>query len=405
MESKVALRKQPDAPPRVALLIETSREFGRQLLRGIATYSHSRGPWAFLITPGDFRHAVPRMREWGGDAIIARLSDERLAKAVAEANVPTVILGIEDWALRAAPQPSKLCRVEGDSEGVAQLAAEHLFENRLKNFAFVGLRNAGFSEDRQRAFTRCIEEAGHRVLVYEPPKTARDRVWEREHPRLAKWVADLPKPIGVMACNDDRGREVLEACALAGVSVPEDVSVLGVDNDSLLCDLATPPLSSIEFNAEAGGYAAAAALHRMLNGDSAASETILIKPLRVVPRRSTNAIAVDDRDVASALARIRTARGRGVTVEDVVANTALPRRTLEMRFRYETGRSILEEIQHARLAHAKQLLATTSHPVSAVAELAGYSSTSYLSQVFRRAFECTPAAYRKSFRELGPKLD
>lgn len=389
--------------PRVALLLETSREFGRQLLRGIAAYSHEHGPWTFLLTPGDFRQAVPRMLDWGGDAIIARLADRKIAEALAEVDLPTVVIGLNDWASSDVATPKRLGRIEVDTDLVAKLAAEHLLDNRLKRFAFVGLPDAGFSEMRCRAFCTFIREAGHEVTVYEPPTSQRARLWENEHGEMARWISQLPKPIGIMAANDDRGREVLEACSLAGVKVPEDVSVIGVDNDSLICDLATPPLSSVEFRAEAGGYRAAALLHRMMEERSEEKQSVMVLPSHVEHRRSTSALAVEDRHVAAALCQIRRTRGRGVTVEAILAQTALPRRTLEVRFRKETGRSIQQEIKEARLAYAKELLAATPHPIARVAAMAGFSSSSYLSQVFRSAFECTPADYRKALR--GSEMD
>ncbi|MEM1061398.1 MAG: DNA-binding transcriptional regulator [Planctomycetota bacterium] len=383
---------------RVALLLETSRQFGRQLMQGIAAYSHDYGPWTFLLTPGDFRQAVPRMRDWGGEGIIARIADRKIADALAEINLPTVVVGLKDFKSDDGPLPKLVSSIDTATEKLAELAAEHLLENKFTNFAFVGIDGVGFSDRRCTAFCDEIRHAGHDVLVYPTPSSASSRAWENEHRYMADWIDGLPKPIGIMACNDDRGREVLEACSLAGIKVPEDVSVVGVDNDSLICDLATPPLSSVEFGAEAGGYLAAQELDKMMSGQSKGGDTINIAPSHVHYRRSTSVLAVEDRDVAAALYQIRRNRGRGVTVASILDSTALPRRTLEVRFRKETGRSIREEIGQARLTYAKELLAATLHPIAYVAELSGYKSTSYLSQVFRKHLNCTPAEYRKRLR-------
>ena len=252
-----------------------------------------------------------------------------------------------------------------------------------------------------RAFALPVESAGHQVDLYDPPTTPADRAWEVEIERLAAWIRGLPKPIGIMACNDDRGREVLEACRLSGANVPEEVAVVGVDNDQLWCDLADPPLTSVAFNAKMGGYQCADALAKMMETGVQQPQVITINVLNVVTRRSTDAIAVDDPDIANALAFIRNAMGRDIDVDDVAEQTLMSRRSLETRFKEVTGRTILAEIQKSRLDHAKLLLEETDYPVPKVARLAGYSSAGYLIQVFRKYLNVTPAKYRASKRGIA----
>jgi LacI family transcriptional regulator len=373
--------------PKIALLIETSRGFGRDFLLGIARYSRLYGPWSFHITPGDYKQVVPKMKQWGGTGIIARIADHRIAQAVLAANVPTIALGLTDEQMLPDNPLSKLSEISSDPVEVSRLAAEHLLERRFTRFAYVGSR-------RETAFQTHLMARGFTPFVYPTPKNPQDRNWEREQALLAEWIGNLPTPIGLFACDDDRGREVLEACKLAGVNVPEDVAVIGVDNDEVFCELADPPLSSVALNAETAGYRAAALLDSMMRGRSRKRQHLVVEALCVVRRRSTDIMAVDDEDVASALQFIRRQQGRDVSVDRVAEEVAMSRRSLEKRFRDTIGRTILEEIQLTRLERAKRLLLETTYPISKVAEIAGFGSPGYFIQFFQRHVGRTPRKYR-----------
>ena len=197
-----------------------------------------------------------------------------------------------------------------------------------------------------------------------------------------------------MACNDDRGRDVLEACRAANLSVPEEVAVIGVDNDSLLCELADPPLSSVVLNAEHGGFEAAALLDRLMSGRFQGQERIVVEPLQVVTRRSTDVVALEDLEVAHALQFIHENAGRPIQVMEIVHTLGVSRRMLEIRFRRAIGKSMNEIIQQAHLERAKRLLLETDLPLPKVAEAAGYSSASYMAVVFHKAYAMTPARFR-----------
>lgn len=380
--------------PKVALLVETSRGFGREFLLGIARYSRLHGPWSFHITPGDYKQVVPKMKQWGGTGIIARIADQRIAQAVIQANVPTIALGLTDDQLRSDNPLSRFSEISSDPAEVSRLAAEHLLERRLARFAYVGSEDRGWSGRRERAFREYLAVRGHTPYVYPSPKRLQDRIWEREQPLLARWISRLPMPIGLFACDDDRGREVLEACKLAGLNVPEDVAVVGVDNDEVFCELADPPMSSIALNAETAGYRAAALLDAMMQGRVRKRHKIVVEAIGVVTRRSTEIVAVEDEDVASALQFIRRQQGRNISVDRVADEVALSRRSLEKRFRDTIGRTVLEEIQLTRLERAKRLLLETTYPISKVAEIAGFGSAGYFIQFFQKHVGKTPRKYR-----------
>jgi LacI family transcriptional regulator len=334
------------------------------------------------------------MKQWGGTGISARIADHRIAQAVINANLPTIAIGLTDEQMRPGNPLSRFSEISSDPVAVSRLAAEHLIERSLRRFAYIGSDDRGWSSRRELTFRSYLRERGFSACVYSYPKSRKDRVWEREQSHLARWISQLPTPIGVFACDDDRGREVLEACKLAGLNVPEDVAVVGVDNDEVFCELADPPLSSVALNAETAGYRAAALLDDMMHGRIRKRQQIVVEALGVVTRRSTDIVAVDDREMASALQFIRQQHGCNISVDQVADEVAMSRRSLEKRFREVIGRTILEEIQLTRLERAKRLLQETTHPISKVAEIAGFGSVGYFIQFFQKQVGKTPRKYR-----------
>lgn len=381
--------------PKVALLIETARGYGRQMLLGIAHYARLHGPWSFYVTPGDFAQALPKMRQWGGTGIIARIETPRIAKAILESGLPTIALDLAGTELKPDHPLSRLSEVASDSAGAARMAAEHLLGRGFRRFAFVGVAGRVWSQRREAGFVQAITRAGFPVEIYKPPAARRDRVWEREHPLLTRWLAGLPKPIGLMACNDDRGREVLEACRGAEIRVPEELAVIGVDNDELLCELADPPLSSVALNAQGVGYRAAALLDRMMRGRLRKPQRLIAEPLHVVTRRSTDIVAMDDLEVAEALGFIHDHATDFIDIEDVVQHVSISRRNLETRFRKLVGRTPHAELRRVRLERAIRFLVETDLSIPKIAESVGYATPSYFIQVFGREFGTTPARYRR----------
>jgi LacI family transcriptional regulator, galactose operon repressor len=386
----------PASCPRVALLIETSREYGRALLRGIMRYARLHGPWSFYLTPGDFLQALPEMTHGAG--IIARVENVEIAEAILATGLPAVILDPDGAILDQVPKLSELSVVSSDSEGAARMCAAHFLERGFQNFAFVGLGNRVWSERRRNAFCSAINDAGFHPHVYPQPDDDAQFGWEREQSLLARWIEGLPAPVGVMACNDDRGRNVLEACRLAGAHVPEEVAVIGVDNDELFCELSDPPLSSVALNAEHGGYRTAHLLDQLMKGNTTSVQRLIVEPVEVVTRRSTDVKLRESREVSLVMNFIHRNRSRSFTINEVAESLGISRRNLEVKFRRATGTTILAEIQRIRLNHAKQMLRETDLPIPQVAESSGYRSASYLTQVFRKELGATPAKFRTQYR-------
>jgi LacI family transcriptional regulator len=382
--------------PKVALLIETARGYGRGLLRGIMRYARLHGPWAFYVTPGDLRQVLPAMEHWGATGIIARIETRSTAQRILATGLPLIALDLSQEQLARTNPLSQVCEICPDSHKAGRMAAEHLLQRGLRQFAFAGVsKSTLWSSRREEGFCERLAESGCTCHIYRLPELRRDRHWGREQAVMSRWLRGLPLPIGLLACDDDRGREVLEACRAAELRVPADVAVLGVDNDELLCELSDPPLSSVALNLERGGYEAAALLDRLMSGQARAPQRILVEPTWVVTRRSSDVLALEDRSVATALHFIHDNAGRPIGVLDVVRHSGCSRRTLEMRFRAALGRSLHDEIQRTRLERAKRLLVETDLPVGRIAAASGFASPDYLTRVFHSQIGLAPAEYRR----------
>jgi LacI family transcriptional regulator len=392
--------------PRVALLIESSRAYGRGLLLGIARFVRERGPWSIYSEERALQGGLPAwLRGWEGDGIIARIEDARMARALARLGLPCVDLR---GLLPDLPMPC----LDTDPRQVAHLAFQHLRERGFRQLAFCGFPGASYSDERGACFREFAASAGLPCAVYSPPAAAR-RATTAEYERdglageedVARWLADLPQPVGVMACNDVRGQQVLNACRERGLAVPEQVAVVGVDNDEVLCELADPPLTSVEPDTRRIGFEAAALLARLMRGSSLAPGKVWLAPRGIVTRRSTDFLAVDDPGVVAAAQFIRAHACEGIRVADVVQGVPFSRRNLELRFARWLGRSLKEEILHVRIQRAKSLLAETDLKLSAIAEESGFRHAEYLVVMFKARVGVTPAAWRERNRPRNlPRL-
>lgn len=376
---------------RVALLVETSLAPGREILRGIAHYVREQGTWSVYHQPRGLEESVPRwIRRWEGDGIIARVQNERIAQAVAASPVPVVdVLGVGN--------PGSIPLVHVDDAAIAKLAANHLIDRGFRHFGYVGHEDENISRARRDAFTRLAAQAGYDCAVFEDTRRAMSKgSWEAHLERMRQWIGGLPKPCGLMLCTDQRGPEVLEACRAAGVAVPDEVAVIGVDNDEPLCDVSNPPLSSVWPDHERVGYEGAALLDRIMDGQAPPREPIYIAPARLIPRLSTDVLAVEDREVAHVVRFIREHACEGITVEDVVHHAPFSRSVLQRRFRAALGRTVHEEIIRVRVDRAKELLTETRLPLAVIALRAGFKHQEYMGAVFKSRLDKTPAQIRRA---------
>jgi LacI family transcriptional regulator len=368
------------SPKQVALLIETSNAYARGLLRGVMAYVHAHQPWVMRLAEHGRGEVSPtELSDWHGHGVIARVENPRVAEVVRSCGRPAVDLS----AARLLPE---LPWVETNDAAVARLAADHLLERGLKHFGYCGDNRFNWSRWRAEHFERHLTEAGHACHAGPSPRRGGDE--------LAEWVRSLPKPAGVMACYDIRAREVLAACRQTGVAVPDEVAVIGVDDDELLCELCDPPLSSVLPNTRQTGWVAAELLDEWMAGRPARAEAHLIPPLRVTTRRSTDMLAVEDPDLAAAVRFIRENACAGIGVADVVAQVALSRRVLEARFQKVLGRTPHAEILRVRLERVKVLLTRGEWSLDTIARHTGFRHGEYLSAAFKRELGETPGQFR-----------
>jgi LacI family transcriptional regulator len=383
--------------PHIALLIETSREYGRGLLRGVARYHQEHGPWSVYFEPHGLNERPPSwLKEWRGDGIIARIDDRRTADLILATGLPAV-------DVRGAVQDLPIPFVGLDNRMIARLGFEHLQQCGLKNFAFCGTpRGENPNQDwRCDLFVELVTAAGGTCDLFLGCQRGRRSVtWEVEQQQIVRWLKGLRKPVGVMTCHDDRGHQTLDACRRARLRVPEDVAVIGVDNDTHLCNLCTPPLSSIDVNPSRIGYEAAALLTRLMKGEPRPTKPVLLGPPRgVVPRQSTDVLSIEDQDVAAALRFIRERASDGIRVRDVVATVRHSPSTFDRRFKSTVGHTVKAEITRMRLHRAKLLLQETDLAVGTVAVRSGFSEPKYFCEVFQKLEQKTATAYRRQFRE------
>ena len=379
------------ARKKVALVVETSNGYTRELLQGVRAWEREHEGWAIRLSEQGRGTAVPAwLREWEGDGVIARVENPPIAKALRATGLPVVDVS-------AALERTVFPRVATDSRAVTQIAVEHLRERGFRHFAYCGDARFLWSVRRGVYFKEQVRKAGGRCSVF--PQRPRDTgdAAEVEIAAIAAWLKKLPTPVGVLACYDIRAQQVLEACKLAGLAVPAEVGVMGVHNDELLCELCDPPLTSVIPNARRAGYEAAELLAQMMTGKKVAATARLVPPLGVAARQSTDVVAVDDPAVAAAARYIREHATAGIGVEDVLRAVPMSRTLLERRFKRLLGRSPGEHILKVRIEHVKTLLATTGLSVGAIADSAGFTHSEYLSVAFRRETGLTPTSYRSAY--------
>jgi LacI family transcriptional regulator len=374
----------------VALLIETSNGYARGLLSGIIAYMREHESWSVYLGEHGRGDDPPRwLRRWKGDGVIARIENARIASAVVDSGLPAVDVS-------AARKVAHLPWVETDDRAIADAGARHLLERNFRHLAFCGDDRFNWSRWRCEHFQKAAAAAGIECSVYRPSPHVRDD-WDATENDIGRWLLSLPQPVGVMACYDIRARHVLDACRRVGMAVPDQVAVVGVDNDEFLCDLTDPPLSSIAPDTRRTGYEAAALLDRLMSGrERRRGQAIFVQPLGVIARRSTDVLALGDAEVSAAVRFIREHACEGISVKDLLEQVPLSRRVLEGRFRKLLGRTPHDEIARIRFERVRQLLRETRLPLAEIARRSGFRNAEYLNTAFRKEFGLSPNAYRKT---------
>lgn len=382
--------------PRVAVLVDTATGWGRRLIHGIVQYGQVHGPWQFWIEPhGRLEHLRPPPG-WSGEGIIARVSTPLMAKELRAHGVPVVNIS----GIRLKDQPFPV--VTTDQESVGRLAAEHFLDRGFRHFGYCGILKFSYVASQFHGFEEALKSAGFTCDLYDNRHSGND--WRSQQQDLIRWIRQLPKPTAILTWAG-KGRAVLEACSVMGVRVPEDVAVLDGDEDELLNYATNPPMSGVHVPSELIGREAAAMLDRLMSSKKRNEPPVLLKPTHVVVRQSTDTLAIDDPDLATAIRFVREHATEPIGVEDILRKVPIARRSLERRFEQILGRTPAAEIRRVRLETAQRLLIDTDMPVPAVAEASGFGSPEYLSYAFKRALGQTPLKYRSLMRARELPVD
>ena len=404
---------------RVALLMESSLEVSREILAGVIAYSRKHEPWQLDFTPGGIGdQKLPH--GWEGDGILARVPNAREAKRLAAHPAPKVLFDPLDVFV-APGEPLAACvRMENDHRAVGRLAADYFLARGFRHFGFVptalssnpqmhyATRTAAepnWSRLRREGFAARLSEAGHSLATCPRPSARRTGSWALERADVARWLRSLPKPLAIFTPHDARGRQVIDACQTAGISVPYAAAVLAVNDDPTLCETCLPPLASVRLDARRAGYRAAAALAALMDGRRLSARRLSYPPERIVTRASTLPMQTDDTLVIAVLERIREAEGLSLRAQELSAEAGVSLKTLERRFHAALGRSVGDVIRTACLGTVRRLVETTDLPFAEITRRAGQHSASHLAAAFRARFGHTMSEARRRAKRRAQAKD
>ncbi|HWX20773.1 MAG TPA: DNA-binding transcriptional regulator [Candidatus Binatia bacterium] len=394
-----ASARRKEVPLRVAVLIESSRAYGRGLLLGVAKYVHEFSHWQVYSHERELQSTLPRWLDgWKGHGVIARIEGAAMAQAIRRLRVPVV-------DLRRIGTGADFPALHTDEHAVVRLVLEHFLERGFQHFAFWGFEGADYSERRELLLREHLAKRKKGLHVYSPTLRAR-KSWTIEYEQLepkleqsgVRWLQSLPKPIAVMACNDIAGLQVLEVCRLAALRVPDQVAVIGVDNDEVLCQLADPPLTSVAPDTVRIGYEAAVLLDEMMAGKRPQHTDRYIEPIGIVPRRSTDTLVIPHPGAAQALSFLRRHFREPITLKDLDSELPISLRSIQDAFKKHVGRSLHQELDRLRATFAKDLLREFSVKLQTVAVQCGFSNPRHFRRTFLRETGQTPQQYRREFK-------
>jgi LacI family transcriptional regulator len=388
-----------NAVPKITLLIDLSATPGRNLMRGIARYARIYGPWQLNHVASDFYDASPQQADIlkilteimkNSDGIIMLEPD--VLDFSKNLDIPIVIASaIRDTKVSARPT------VLTNSRKIGEMGANYFIQKGFKYLAFCGFRKMLWSDHREKYFTDMAKKAGLEIFVNKLTYPQRERFKDSNLERIGKWIRQLPKPVGIMACNDSCGKFVIDSCRRASISVPDEVAVLGVDNDDIICDLTYPSLSSISLNTEKGGFDAAELLDKIMKGIDVDTQIILIEPVGVQERQSTDIIAVNDKIVSDIINYIKRNSKTLLQVTDIIEEFHISRKYLYKKFNDNLGTSVYDQIRKIKIEEIRKMLVETSKSIKEIALEFGFYNVDHIARFFRQVKGLTPTQYRNEY--------
>lgn len=372
---------------RIAVLVETSKTYGRGIIEGISQYSRDHRQWSIFINERGLDSPLPEWIEQRAiDGILLRTSSSVVLDEVKALKIPTVSLG-EQY------DPDVPIVHTHDSQ-LAILAAQEFLNRGFKTIGFAGIRGTVWSDIRKKAIADYLNKSIYYSCC--DPSNVDDGLldWPSHQLKLTRWLSELPKPAGIVAAYDVIGVRVLDACSELGIAIPAEVAVIGIDDDQFLCELANPPLSSVAHSLREIGYRACSLLDQIMRGDAVPNEPILIEPQGICARQSSDIFAIDDPLIAKAIQYIRDHACDGINVNDVLQQIPLTRATLTRRFEKYIGHSAKEEIMRLQMNRVKELLSETDFNLVKIANLSGYNHVEHMSMIFKEKNGISPGKYR-----------
>ena len=383
---------------RVLIISDFTESFSHKLLAGLVDYSRRKEQWIVCRMPPQYKaqigiQGVIRVaKEWEVDAVIGQFEPTDDIGLFAENGIVAIA---QDYKKKFTTIPN----ITADYLGTGRMAARYFIERGFRNFGFFGMNDVCWSDERCEGFRREVEAAGFGGSFYSYRMQEIDMVWYYQRNRLREWLRSIPKPIAIMACDDNQGSNLVEACHGIGIKIPSEVSVMGVDNDETLCSLGSTTLSSIQIDIEEGGRQTAALVERLVEDPKAPAEDVVLRPLKIVGRMSTAAFATDDQQILKALLFIHKNALKKISVSDVMAEAALSRRLLERRFKSVTGKTLYEYITDQKLRYFAEQLVDTDEQVINIALSMGENDTKSISRRFKQLYGCTPVEWREKQRK------
>lgn len=379
---------------RLLFITDFTEQFAYRFLRGILTYSQTTEQWVVCKMPPSFKRqlgmkgVVNWAKEWRADVVIAQF-DPNDDVTLFQKN--GIIALAQDYISKFDSIPN----ITGDYELTGSMAADYFLAKGFKNFGYFGYNGVCWSDERGNAFKKRIENSigGGNLYIYDRQNI--ENMWYFDQSVLIDWLLDLPKPIAIMACDDNQGNILLQACELCGLNVPFDVAVIGVDNDEILCSMSNPAMSTIDVDIERGGLETAAMVDRMINDSSYEGEDVVLKPLTIVERLSSSLFATNDKEVLMALRYIHANIDSKIKVTDVLNNVPVSRRLLEQKFKNMTGMTIYNYISIQRMERFAQLLISSNDSITEIAARLDEFDTKSISRRFKEIKGCKPIEFRK----------
>ncbi len=379
---------------RLLIISDFTEAFPSKLLKGIVQYSRRKEQWSICRMPPAYKKmiGIPGVvrwaQSWGADAVIGQFEETDDVGLFA---VNGIVAVAQDFKQRFANIPN----ITADYVGTGRMGARFFLNRGFRHFAYFGFRNVCWSDERCDGFWQEVEAAGYGNSFYTYNLQDIDNLWFYEQDKLTDWLRAIPKPIAIMACDDNQGNNLVEACHAAGIKIPSEVSILGVDNDELLCSLGSTPLSSIQVNIEEGGYQTAALIEQRVLHPETPLQDVVLKPVKIIGRMSTAAFATQDDQIQKAIQFIHRNITRKISVEDVTDEVALSRRLLERRFKKVTDQTIYQYITDVKLKQFAQMLLDTDDQLIDIALSLGESDTKSISRRFKQLYGCSPIQWRE----------